>query len=133
MTLVKNGAEAIDTLSNVRGFFDLVISDIEMPEMAWFELVRRIRYGVVPRYKDIPILMLTGHSTEGNVQKGKFHKIQGFTSSRRARKFSSVKSPGRCGSIPPLARNFVLVGVDPRQALLDEVRRVVDDLFLTAR
>lgn len=78
MTLVKNGAEAIDTLSNVRGFFDLVISDIEMPEMAWFELVRRIRYGVVPRYKDIPILMLTGHSTEGNVQKGKFHKIQGF-------------------------------------------------------
>lgn len=58
--------------------FDLIITDIEMPEIGGFELARRIRYGIVPRYKDVPILMLTGHSTEGNVRKGKFHKIQGF-------------------------------------------------------
>ena len=42
------------------------------------ELARRIRLNAVPKYKGIPILMLTGHSTEENVRKGRIHRIQGF-------------------------------------------------------
>ena len=61
-----------------RDDFDAVILDVMLPEMDGFELVRRIRYGTVPQYKDVPILMLTGQDTEDNVQKGRFHKINGF-------------------------------------------------------
>lgn len=74
----ENGAEALKVLENSETPIDLVISDIEMPEMDGFELVRRIRYGTVPQYKNVPVLMLTGQDTEDNVNKGRFHKINGF-------------------------------------------------------
>lgn len=74
----SNGEEALELLENSETPIDLVISDIEMPEMDGFELVRRIRYGTVPQYKDVPILMLTGQDTDENVKKGRFHKIDGF-------------------------------------------------------
>ena len=73
-----NGCIALELLENSETPIDLVISDIEMPEMDGFELVRRIRYGTVPKYKDVPILMLTGQDTEDNVKKGRIHKIDGF-------------------------------------------------------
>ncbi len=73
----QNGLDALDALRKADEI-DLVISDIEMPGMGGFELARKIRYGIVPRYKDIPILMLTGHGTEENVMKGRIHRIQGF-------------------------------------------------------
>jgi CheY-like chemotaxis protein len=73
-----NGCAALELLKNSETPIDLVISDIEMPEMDDFELARRIRYGTVPKYKDVPILMLTGQDTEKNLMKGRIHKIDGF-------------------------------------------------------
>ncbi len=73
-----NGAEALELLESAETPIDLVISDIEMPEMDGFELARRIRYGTVPQYKAVPILMLTGQDTERNVDKARIHKIDGF-------------------------------------------------------
>jgi len=58
--------------------FDLVISDLEMPGIGGFELARRIRANAVPGYKDVPLLMLTGHSEEENLREGRTHRIQGF-------------------------------------------------------
>jgi CheY-like chemotaxis protein len=78
VSVARNGKHALEVLGSALEPFDLVITDIEMPEMGGFELARMIRYGAVPQYKDIPILMLTGHSTEENVQKGRIHRIQGF-------------------------------------------------------
>ena len=78
VTTAANGSEALEVLENAEVPIDLVISDIEMPEMNGYELVRRIRYGTVPQYKAIPILMLTGQDTEKNVEKARFHKIDGF-------------------------------------------------------
>lgn len=80
IALAQNGAEALEILATATTGqpFNLVISDIEMPDMDGFELARRIRSGIVPKYKDIPILTLTGHSTEENVHKGRAHGIQGF-------------------------------------------------------
>ena len=54
-----NGAEGLVKLAETDIAIDLVISDIEMPEVDGYELVRKIRYGEVPKYKDIPILILT--------------------------------------------------------------------------
>jgi len=73
-----DGAEAISLLEDSDISIDLVISDIEMPNMDGYELVRRIRYGVVPKYQNIPILMLTGQDTNENVSKARIHKIQGY-------------------------------------------------------
>ncbi len=74
----ENGAEALRMLEETDADVDLVICDIEMPEMNGYEFVRRVRYGTVPRYKDVPILIHTGHATEKNVQRAHTHKIDGF-------------------------------------------------------
>ena len=73
-----NGADALEQLAETDIAIDLIISDIEMPEIDGYELVRKIRYGAVQKYKDVPILILTGQNTDQNVQKARFHKINGF-------------------------------------------------------
>ncbi|MBT4889519.1 MAG: response regulator [Rhodospirillales bacterium] len=74
----ENGTDALTVLEDSENKIDLIITDIEMPEMDGYELVRRVRYGAVPQYKDIPILMLTGQDTDSNVQKARIHKINGY-------------------------------------------------------
>lgn len=74
----SNGDDAIQCLKNYEPNVDLVITDIEMPEMDGFRLARHIRYGAAPKYKDVPILMLTGQDTAENIAKGRVHKIDGF-------------------------------------------------------
>jgi len=54
--------------------FDVVISDVNMPNMGGFELVRAIRGN--PQYKFIPILMLT---TETSIEKKQEGKSAGAT------------------------------------------------------
>ncbi len=74
----KDGSEALEILKAGDRAIHLVISDIEMPVMNGFELARKVRYGVAPKYKDVPFLMLTGRDTEDNVRKGRIHRIDGF-------------------------------------------------------
>ena len=74
----ESGADALAQLAEPDTDIDLVICDIEMPEMTGYEFVRQVRYGTVPRFKDVPILILTGQATEKNVQRARAHKINGF-------------------------------------------------------
>ena len=74
----ENGTEALHVLSETPNDVDLVICDIEMPLMNGFEFARRVRYGTVPRFKDLPILMLTGHMTEKHVDYAHTHKVSGL-------------------------------------------------------
>lgn len=74
----ENGAAALAVLAATEDAIDLVICDIEMPEMTGYELVRRLRYGTVPRFKDVPVLMLTAHDTPKNLQRARTHRIAGF-------------------------------------------------------
>jgi len=73
-----NGLAAVEILKTLTTPVDLIISDVEMPDMDGFELARKIRYGIVEPYKKIPFLMLTGQDTEDNIRKGRIHKIDGF-------------------------------------------------------
>jgi signal transduction histidine kinase len=60
-----NGVEALDLLQN--GEFDLVITDISMPEMDGLEFTAKVREGTAgPRNADIPILALTAHAEKGD-------------------------------------------------------------------
>lgn len=74
----ENGAQALELLQAATAPIDLIICDIEMPEMNGFEFVRRIRYGIVPEIKNIPILMLTGQDTDQNIKSARIHKINGY-------------------------------------------------------
>ena len=78
VTVAGNGAEAMEKLSEAEPKIDLVICDIEMPEMGGYEFVRQVRFGAVPGYKDIPVIMLTGKDTDENTQKALIYKINGF-------------------------------------------------------
>lgn len=78
VTAASNGSDALAVLEAPDVEFDIIICDIEMPEMTGYEFVRRLRYGVVPRFKDIPVLMLTGHDSPKNLRRARTHKIDGF-------------------------------------------------------
>ena len=49
--------------------FDVIISDIEMPGMNGFEFAKDIRNG--SRWKDVPMVALSGHSTDDDFQLGR--------------------------------------------------------------
>ena len=61
---VSNGQEALDEMEN--GFFDIVISDIMMPVMDGYELVRALREA--GNY--IPVLMITARDAFDDMQTG---------------------------------------------------------------
>ena len=60
ITEAVNGKEALATLMN--GRFDLLLTDMNMPEMGGAELVRAVRIGLK---SDIPIVIIT---TKGEVK-----------------------------------------------------------------
>jgi chemosensory pili system protein ChpA (sensor histidine kinase/response regulator) len=59
-----NGNAALEVLR--RGHIDLVITDLEMPEINGLELARRMRG--LPEWRNIPIVMLTSRSAEKHRQ-----------------------------------------------------------------
>lgn len=63
----QNGVEGLKLAINNQ--FDLVISDINMPEMNGIEMVKAMR--ALPTYKSTPILMLTTESQVEEKQKGR--------------------------------------------------------------
>ncbi|MCK5688700.1 response regulator, partial [Myxococcota bacterium] len=67
--LARDGVEALEALSKSSKTPDLVLLDIEMPRMDGFELSAALQAD--PRYKNIPIVMLTSRS-------GKKHRDRGM-------------------------------------------------------
>ena len=62
VTVAKNGAEAIACFSG--GDFDLVLMDVQMPEMDGFEATAAIRK--LERGRSIPIIGVTAHAMKGD-------------------------------------------------------------------
>jgi chemosensory pili system protein ChpA (sensor histidine kinase/response regulator) len=65
VVLAVDGMDALDKLR--AGAFDMVFTDLEMPRMHGFELLREMRY--VPTFKDIPVVVVTSRS-------GDKHRLQ---------------------------------------------------------
>ena len=65
VTVAANGAEALEEWRT--GAFDLVLMDVQMPEMDGFEATRRIRREEAARgAAHIPILAMTAHAMSGD-------------------------------------------------------------------
>ena len=58
--IANNGAEAVKMLR--QNHFNLVLMDIQMPEMDGYEATRYIRHNFEDEKKDIPILAMTAHA-----------------------------------------------------------------------
>ncbi|MHB1586918.1 MAG: response regulator [Acidiferrobacteraceae bacterium] len=67
VTQARNGDEALSLAQQSK--FDLVITDINMPNMDGIALVGKLR--ALPDYRFTPILMLTTESQESQRQAGK--------------------------------------------------------------
>ena len=69
VTTARDGKEALDILNtSERGEYDILLSDIEMPNMNGFELVRVVR--AHPTWSDLPAVALTTRVSEEHIANG---------------------------------------------------------------
>ena len=73
-----DGKEGLDKLAREGGRVDLVICDLEMPNMDGFEFVEALRADKALPRPDVPVLILTGHSDAEYVRKAVELGIHGF-------------------------------------------------------
>ncbi len=67
---VVEAVDGVDALAKAKGQkFDLVISDVNMPNMDGITLIKELR--AIPDFKFTPMLMLTTESTGDKKQQGK--------------------------------------------------------------
>ncbi len=66
VTTAINGAEAWKILGKEK--FDLIVSDVEMPEMNGFELTKKVRKN--EKLKSVPLILLTSLGSEEDRRKG---------------------------------------------------------------
>ena len=78
VTVSGNGHEALAAMSQQA--FDLVLMDVQMPEMDGFEATRRIREREKCSGDHMPIIALTAHATKGYREKCLEHGMDGYLS-----------------------------------------------------
>lgn len=72
----QNGLEALAYHEQDDIDFDIIITDIEMPDMSGFELAEAIRQK--RKWKDKPIIALSAFASEHNIKRGKDAGIQNY-------------------------------------------------------
>jgi CheY-like chemotaxis protein/HPt (histidine-containing phosphotransfer) domain-containing protein len=69
VTIANNGQEAVNVLNADPTGFDVVLMDIQMPDMDGFEATRLIRQD--GRFRKLPIIAMTAHATDHDRIKSK--------------------------------------------------------------
>ncbi|XP_078159633.1 two-component response regulator ARR11-like [Carex rostrata] len=67
-TQCSSGKEALEMLTQYEGEFDIVLTDVHMPDMDGFELLEKVGLGM-----DLPVVMLSEDSSRETVVKGINH------------------------------------------------------------
>jgi two-component system chemotaxis sensor kinase CheA len=66
---VQSGQEALG-LCNAGEKFDVIISDIEMPDMNGYEFAQKVKAGD-SKWKGVPLVALSSHATAQDLDRGK--------------------------------------------------------------
>ena len=66
VTSVENGREAVASIEAAREPFDLVLMDLQMPEMSGFEATHAVREREKASATHLPIIALTAHAMQGD-------------------------------------------------------------------
>ncbi len=74
----SHGGDALEKIRTSRKRFDLVICDLEMPNMNGFQFVEELRKGDDIPAPDVPVVILTGHSNIENLEDALDLGIHGF-------------------------------------------------------
>ena len=108
--IVGNGREAVEKV--VSGSYDLVLMDIQMPEMDGLAATRAIRAGGI--HADIPILALSAHALAGERERCLAHGMTGYVPKpfRPQELFTAVEGIGAFTS--PLAAGAAATGPNAR-------------------
>ncbi len=78
-TDVENGEEGIKMLAADAPHVDVVLLDIEMPEMDGLEFLKLVRHSEgTLQDPNVPVIMLTGHSGDDKVKRALELGIQGY-------------------------------------------------------
>lgn len=64
LVMASDGVDALAQLG--QGSFDIVFTDLEMPRMHGYELIRELRF--LPRFRELPIVVVTSRSAEKHKQ-----------------------------------------------------------------
>jgi len=78
VTQAVNGVDALSKFSTIDANFDVVICDLEMPNMNGFEFVKQLRENTHLPCTNVPVLIVTSHSDENSVQRAVEAGIHGY-------------------------------------------------------
>ena len=78
VSLAADGAEGLIKIKESMNGFDLIICDLEMPNMDGFEFVRKLRDQAPSPNADTPVLIVTGHSDPESVKAAVEAGIHGY-------------------------------------------------------
>lgn len=85
---VANGEEALDVLMQEGLRPDFIFTDLHMPRMDGFNLVRKLQS--IPQLKDIPVVVYTSDYTPENIETAKKLGVDGIYSKLRMNALSSI-------------------------------------------
>ena len=78
VSVAADGAEGLTIFDDSVDGFDLIICDLEMPNMDGFEFVRNLREKAPLPNADVPVLIVTGHSEPEIVHRAVEAGIHGY-------------------------------------------------------
>lgn len=74
----ENGSKGLNMIIQSKKDFDFIICDLEMPTLSGLEFLKNLRKHPEVRNKNIPVVILTGHSDEDNIYDAVMTGIHGF-------------------------------------------------------
>ena len=73
----ENGMQAVEMFMQTPGAFDMILMDVQMPEMDGYEATRRIRALPVPEAVTVPIIAMTANAFREDVEKSRAAGMDG--------------------------------------------------------